>query len=245
MTDYCKFIFTQHLKCFFYLSFIIMSDSFTALLNVLLCNYLDLFITFYHTQYPFYLTPLDNNDTTTATRDPTSTSTKKPAPLLVDTACPPNKDACTNTIQFKKTRYQSYSEDCHHSHPQLANCDVPPLLFSPTSSVSSFGSTCNWSPKLSNAGKRSKVEEMIHFFENGHCSMDQHRRYSIDSHLNCRKKTHIRERWYEYQPTVGEWNKRINGDFPSMQLSESKSTPVQRSKRKMIPVMEASKSLWG
>ncbi|CEP18321.1 hypothetical protein [Parasitella parasitica] len=169
---------------------------------------------------------------------------KKPALLLqVDTACTSLRD----TIQFNKRRHHSSGDDGQHT--QSANCNVPPpLLFSPTSSVSSSGSASgHWSPDLNNAGKRSKVEDMIYFFENGYGYMDQHRRYSVDSHLNrCHnKKNYIRERWYEYQPTVGEWRKRIHRDLPpTIQLSESQSTPVQQSRPKMTPIMKASRSVW-
>lgn len=186
-------------------------------------------ITIYYTQYPFYITPLKDINSDILIKKTNSESTlvsKKPA-LLIDTnVCATNKDNNKSNIQFSKVRHNtfssSYNDYCLHNHAKSAYPDVmPQLLFSPASSVSSFGSY-NWSPD-ENTGKRSKVEDMINLFENGHHYMEQHRRYSVDSHLNCHKKAYIRERKYEYHPIVGEWKKRINGDF-SIHLSESKST---------------------
>ncbi|KAG2210741.1 hypothetical protein INT46_008563 [Mucor plumbeus] len=205
---------------------------------------IDLLITIYYTQYPFYIASLkDINNNTLTTKINESTLIPKKPTLLIDTnVCATNNDSNKSNIQFSKARHNAsslpYNKDyCHHNHTQSAYPDaMPQLLFSSASSVSSFGSY-NWSPD-ENTGKRSKVEDMINLFENGHHYMEQHRRYSVDSYLNCYKKAYIRERKYEYHPMVGEWKKRINGNFP-IHLSESKSTPIQRSKRKMIPIMEA------
>ncbi|GAN07974.1 hypothetical protein MAM1_0184c07479 [Mucor ambiguus] len=178
------------------------------------------------------MTPSDDKDTTVHEPAPTMPPHKKPH-LLIDTTTS-NKDL-----------FMSQSR----RHPQSAYPDVPQLLFSPTSSISSFGSSnYPWGPDDNNSNyagnKRSQVEDMIHLFENGHRCMEQHRRHSVDSHwISSRKRIYIRERRYEYQPIVGEWKKRIDGEFP-MQLSESKSTPIQPSKRKMAPIMETSTSLW-
>ncbi|KAL7316740.1 hypothetical protein PS15m_003192 [Mucor circinelloides] len=236
MIESCKFIFTHHLNSLFY-----FPSSMDDLLNMLFYNYLDSFITLYHTQYPFYITPSDNINQKNTTVNEPALAHKKPN-LLIDTT---KKD-----LLFCKSRHNTFSfndsDYCHHhQHPQSAYPDVPQLLFSPTSSVSSSSSNFYWSPDDNNytGSKRSQVEDMIHWFEHGHRYMEQRRRHSVDSHWHCRKRVYIRERRYEYQPTVGEWKKRINGEFP-MQLSESKSTPIQPSKRRMAPIMEASKSLW-
>ncbi|KAF1797713.1 hypothetical protein FB192DRAFT_1401212 [Mucor lusitanicus] len=194
--------------------------------------YIDSLITLYHTQYPFYITPSDDKDTTIVHEPaPTMPPHKKPN-LLIDTS--------------KGGALLSHSR--HYPHSAFTT-DVPQLLFSPTSSISSFGSSStsyHWSPDDDNySRKRSQVEDMIHLFENGHRYMEQHRRHSVDSHWNTgsRKRIYIRERRYEYQPTVGQWKRRIDGEFP-MQLSESKSTPIQPSRQKMAPIMETSTSLW-
>lgn len=167
---------------------------------------IDSLITLYHTQYPFYMTPSDDTDTMA----PTTLPPKKPK-LLIDTTAT-NKDAV-------------WSPSRHG--PQSAYPDVPQLLFSPTSSISSFGSSSNyhWSPDDNNTHKRSQVEDMIHLFEHGHGYMEQHRRHSVDSHWSSsRKRIYIRQRRYEYQPTVGQWKRRIDDELLPMQLSESKST---------------------
>ncbi|KAK4508952.1 UDP-N-acetylglucosamine pyrophosphorylase [Mucor velutinosus] len=227
MIEPCKFIFTQQaLNSPFHLVSIM-----NHLLGILLCYHLDSLITLYHTQYPFFITPSDVKDTIVHEPAPTMPRYKKPN-LHIDTTN--DKD-----VQLSQSRY----------HPQSAYPDVPQLLFSPTSSISSFGSSnYHWSPDDSNnyaGSKRSQVEDMVHLFENGHRYMEQHRRHSVDSHWSSsRKRIYIRERRYEYQPTVGEWNRRIENELLPMQLSGSKSTPIQPSKRKMTPIMETSKSLW-
>ncbi|KAL9557359.1 hypothetical protein MBANPS3_001433 [Mucor bainieri] len=232
------------------------------LLSMLCCYYLDSLITLYHTQYPFYITPSSSDD------DNKEDTVRHPLVAPPTTIIPPLKkpnlliDTSTTTTTISNSKNDNTFLSQSRQHPHSAYPDVPQLLFSPTSSISSFGSSSNyhWSPDDyyyntihagNSSGKRSKVEDMIHLFENGHHryhmeqQQQQHRRHSVDSHWsnNNRKRIYIRERRYEYQPTVGEWKKRIDGEFP-MHLSESKSTPIQPSKRKMAPIMETSTSLW-
>ncbi|CAO3679256.1 unnamed protein product [Rhizopus stolonifer] len=71
---------------------------------------------------------------------------------------------------------------------------------------------------------RSRVEEMVFLFETAH---HQHRRYSVDSYHYDLKRTFIRERKFEYLPTVSEWKKRekhISSLPPPVHLSASTST---------------------
>ena len=154
--------------------FHLASSMMSHLLSLLCCYYLgkvcvdgcntfnwhysiDALITLYHTQYPFYITPSDDDTPTIPL------PLKKPANLLIDTS--------TNTKSPSR------------QHPQSAYPDVPQLLFSPTSSISSFGSSnYHWSPDDNSSHKRSQVEDMIHLFEHGHRYTEQHRRHSVDSH---------------------------------------------------------------
>lgn len=101
---------------------------------------------------------------------------------------------------------------------------TPLLSYSPTSSVSSFGSM-SWNP---DDCKRSQVEEMIYLFETGGFQREklQHRRYSVDSYnlQQQKKKTFIQDRKFEYQPIVGEWKKRVTVNNYPVSPMESKST---------------------
>lgn len=68
---------------------------------------------------------------------------------------------------------------------------------------------------------------MVVLFETNH---HQQRRYSVDSYHYDLKRTFIRERKFEYLPTVSEWKKREKHISPPppppppIHLSASKST---------------------
>ncbi|KAG0738687.1 hypothetical protein G6F57_002790 [Rhizopus arrhizus] len=105
-------------------------------------------------------------------------------------------------------------------HSSISSCPTndTPLILSTSTSTSSL-----WSLD----SNRSRVEEMIYLFETG--NHPQKRRYSIDSCY----PPYIRERKFEYLPTVNEWRKRENSTtFPPIRLSTSNSTPVRRLKTK-------------
>ncbi|KAG1050682.1 hypothetical protein G6F43_007063 [Rhizopus delemar] len=104
-------------------------------------------------------------------------------------------------------------------HSSISSCPTndTPLILSPSTSTSSL-----WSLD----SNRSRVEEMIYLFETGNHL--QKRRYSMDACY----PTFIRERKFEYLPTVNEWRKRENSTtFPPIRLSTSNSTPVRRLKK--------------